>query len=251
MALIECKNCHRQISDRADDCIHCGAKIIKEEQEEKPKEEKIVKRETKEEKTKIVEEKEHKKLFLNKTQILLLTTGESIILIILVLVIGTIHTRFSGVYNIIQGANWILNKHSMSFSGIEKVISIMVIGYIGLCLLLINRKKKVAHVFAALGYSFMGLVELIFLLCIYSEHWHPNIMYILLMLLTMVCIAQIIFIFPKKEQEEIETVKTESSSSNLEELKKLKELLDMEAITKKEYEELKKELLEKEKEKWH
>lgn len=31
MALIKCKNCGREISDKAPDCIHCGALIIKDE----------------------------------------------------------------------------------------------------------------------------------------------------------------------------------------------------------------------------
>lgn len=227
MALIKCSKCGKEISDKSKRCIHCGARV-KKQKEPVPNADAVTTSDS---------------LLIKYLPYIFFTIG----FLILVYAFGSITTRFSGVFTMVELIEWITTEWLKL--GYSDVIVIFMWIYL-IVMLLLSVPGKPINALAKIGYVFMLCGEIILYLVLLSANFKINIIGILIPVYTLIWI---IFLFSstKKPKSDIIYVPDEKKEdTSLDELLKLKELLDREAITQKEYNEMKKAILESELEKW-
>ena len=234
MALIKCINCNSEISDQAEKCIHCGTPVSK-----------SIKKEIEEEKSVPIPKKEiidqEKNVYIEFNKKFIIDSVLCLILMIFVFLVGTIVTKHSGIYSIARLIDWFEITY-LSFD--IPLLTITLFIYLLLCSLFMISKKKVLNILSKIGFILFTIFELIFLL-LASHRWAIDNMYYVLIIYT---IALIIYSFVFKNKKiEVDNNSESNKSDNLDKLIKLKTLLDNEVITKDEFEDMKKNILEKEK----
>ena len=245
MALIKCSNCNRDISDKAEKCIHCGTPIHKEE----PKVEKIAYTPSAEPKVGKAPSKEAR-LKIKPAVRIIINILANIGLFVLVFFAGTIITNYSGNYSVIGIIDYIFNNKPDFCIFIKTFLFIYILIFTVLC----SFKSRITNILSLIGYIFFLLFEAVFCLYITRSRWDVNIIYYILLIYTAAWLAYLIWTIPKKKKRVVEVVEEpviKEKPDMYKELVKLKELLDMKAITEEEYNDMKKELLEKQKEHWN
>ena len=273
MALIKCDYCGKDISDRAKACIHCGQKIKKQDTN------------TSSINISIPNTKISDNININKLNYTLDVNREfvkvivdivgCVILLLLLFNMGSIHTSKSGTYSLFKLIDWIL-VNSIGFNitigsiSSYTTLAILMFIYIGVCLALFELKNQTLKNIGKAGFILIAVFEVLCMIFLEKSRWNINANYYIIFLYT---IALIVWLFVSRKEkaviidtkpvvkekkkeivnndiEELEPVsQNKEDISSLDSIKKLKELLDMNAITKAEYDEMKKAILKKEKEK--
>lgn len=208
MALIKCSNCGKDISDKSQKCIHCGTKIKKK-----------------------TEEKTQNIGLLKYVPNLVF----SIIFILLIYFLGSVQTRYSGHYSIMEFIEWMV-VYREGYSDVYNFLQIFIFGYLMLCLWF-SQLNQVTRILARIGYIFILVVELLFGLLLIVGSYGITFWYVIIAIYTLVWI---ILNFKNKK-----IIIKKRDDNEIQKLKELKELLDMNAITEEEYNKMKKNLIDR------
>jgi len=219
MALIKCKNCGKDISDKAETCIHCNTKIIKNNIET--------------EKELVINDK-YNSFWFRLLNNYLINTILTLIFVFLLYYLTSFEHKIT--YTFMEFIN---DKifHGDAFL----VVQIFIWGFLLLCLWFLGL-NKVTNVLAKIGYVGIILAEILFVLLVESSTYYVILENFYVIIGYTIIWTTYLFITNSKFKK---IKKKEKQNSNLEELNKAKELLDKNIITEEEFNKIKEKILKK------
>jgi len=219
MALIKCKNCGKDISDKAETCIHCNTKIIKNNIET--------------EKELVINDK-YNSFWFRLLNNYLINTILTLIFVFLLYYLTSFEHKIT--YTFMEFIN---DKifHGDAFL----VVQIFIWGFLLLCLWFLGL-NKVTNVLAKIGYVGIILAEILFVLLVESSTYYVILENFYVIIGYTIIWTTYLFITNGKFKK---IKKKEKQNSNLEELNKAKELLDKNIITEEEFNKIKEKILKK------